>query len=407
MKVWLLRASEMMPIVDKNDRLLRMGMLGEQLSKMGHDVTWFASTFNHYKKNQVSNKDTVINVDDNYRLNLIYAKGYKKNISIARIINHKVIAMKLNRKIKRLDKPDIIFTSFPTIEFADVAVKYGKKNHVPVVVDVRDLWPDTFYHNLKGLLKLLAVPYVIYLKIKTRKIMRNCYAITSITDQMLDWGLKKGKRDKTIYDKSFFIGYSKKKIGKETNPDVIVDKNKFNICFFATINNQFNYPLIVDVARKLENTNAKFLICGLGPQLDLFKQISQGLKNIEFLGWQDKNNIDYILKYSKFGLAPYKDTFDFQMSVSNKYAEYLSFGLPIIITSSGYMKDITEKYNVGIASSDSKEISDYIFSMMKDSKKYNSVSLNASKLFNEKFDADKIYKDLVKHLEKLEKEYRK
>ena len=31
------------------------------------------------------------------------------------------------------------------------------------------------------------------------------------------------------------------------------------------------------------------------------------------------------------------------MSVSNKFAEYLSYGLPIILTSEGYMKELIEK----------------------------------------------------------------
>ena len=134
--------------------------------------------------------------------------------------------------------------------------------------------------------------------------------------------------------------------------------------------------------------------------------MSEGINNIEFLGWQDKINIDYILKNSKIGLAPYKDTFDFRMSVSNKYAEYLSYGLPIIITSSGYMKEITEKYNVGLASNNVEEIKKFVIKIMNDNNKYKNVSNNAKKLFNEKFDATKIYRDLVKHLEKIEKEYK-
>ena len=404
MKVWLLRASEMMPIVDKNDRLLRMGMLGEELSKRGHDVTWFASTFNHYKKNQVSKKDTIIDVKDNYRLNLIHAMGYKKNISIARIINHKIIAIKLKKKIRKMEKPNIIFASFPTIEFAEVAVKYGKKNNVPVIVDVRDLWPDTFYHNLKGITRILSIPYVNYLEIKTKYIMKNCYAITSITDQMVDWGLNKGKRGKTKKDKTFFIGYKREE--KLEKPTIKIDKKKFNISFFATINNQFNYEIITKIAQKLKNTNARFLICGLGPQLEYFKSIAKNNKNIEFLGWQDKSNIDYILKNSKIGLAPYKDTFDFRMSVSNKYSEYLSYGLPIIITSSGYMKEITEKYNTGLSSDNEDKISNYIIELMNDEKKYKKTSDNSKELFNNKFDAEKIYKELTYYLEKIEKEYK-
>ncbi len=409
MKVWLLRASEMMPIVDENDRLLRMGMLGKELSKRGHDVTWFGSTFNHYKKTQASEKDIVIEVDDNYRLNLIYAPSYKKNISIKRIINHKIIAIKLKKKIKKIEKPDIIFASYPTIEFAEVIVKYGKKKGIPVVIDVRDLWPDTFYHNLSRVVRILSIPYVNYLNVKAKNIMKNCYAITSISEQMLKWGLDKGGRNKTENDKTFYIGYEKENIisSNKNNVDVHIDINKFNICFFATINHQFNYKLITEVAKKIQNKNVRFLICGLGPKLEEFKNMTKGLKNIEFLGWQNKDNMQYILSNSKMGLAPYNDTFDFQMSVSNKYSEYLSYGLPIIITSSGYMKEITQQYKVGISSSSTDEICDFILKMLKYKKEYNKYSKNAEKLYEEKFDANKIYCKLVDYLEKVEKEYRK
>lgn len=386
-----------------------MGLLAEELSRdKNNEVIWFTSSFDHFKKVELFDNDTVYRVKDNYHLQILYAKGYKKNISIARIINHRRLGIKLRKQMRKMDKPDIIFVSFPTIEFAEEAIKYGKKNHVPVVTDVRDLWPDNFKQNLSGIIKIMAIPYIWFLDIKTKKIFKNTDYITSISDLMVDWGIKKGRREKTKNDKSFFIGYKKEdRIEKLKNKEINLDKNKFNISFFATINNQFNYELVIRIAKKLEKTKANFIICGLGPQLDYFKELAKDSSNIQFLGWQDKDNLNYVLKSSKIGLAPYKDTFDFQMSVSNKYSEYLSYGLPIVITSSGYMKEITEKYNVGISSGDAGEISEYIIKLMNDDIKYNKVSNNSKELFENKFNANKIYKDLVKHLEKIEKEYRK
>ena len=49
-------------------------------------------------------------------------------------------------------KPDIIVVSLPTIEFSYEACRYGEKNNVPVIVDVRDLWPDSFKQNSRGVL---------------------------------------------------------------------------------------------------------------------------------------------------------------------------------------------------------------------------------------------------------------
>ena len=101
------------------------------------------------------------------------------------------------------------------------------------------------------------------------------------------------------------------------------------------------------------------------------------------------------------GLAPYKNTFDFQMTVSNKFAEYIAYGLPVIITSEGYMKELIEKNNCGISSQDTDAICKYIIELKNDNKKYQAVSKTAKNWYEENFVAEDIYKDLVDYLEKI------
>lgn len=73
MNIWLLRASEPVPIVNQEERLLRMGMIAEELSKKGHNITWFSNTFDHFHKKQLYKKDTIINIKENYSVYLIHA----------------------------------------------------------------------------------------------------------------------------------------------------------------------------------------------------------------------------------------------------------------------------------------------------------------------------------------------
>ena len=409
MKIWLLQASEILPL-NKNSRLMRMGLLGDELSKnKNNEITWFSSTFDHFKKIQLFDKNVDIDVKSNYHLKLIYAMGYKKNISISRIINHKLLGIRLKKMIKNMEKPDIIFASFPTIEFAEEAVKYGKKYHIPVIVDVRDLWPDIFEHNLNGILKLMAWPYIKYLDKKTKYILRECYKIVSISDLMLDWSLKKGLRKKTSLDKSFYLGYMKQNCkveGKVKNIQHLFKNNQFNICFFATINNQFNYKLIADLAKSLENDDTNIIVCGNGPNYHELVDLCNGMTNVKLQGWCDINTLSYILNNSNFGLAPYKDTFDFRMSVSNKFCEYLSYGLPVILTCGGYMEGIINQKDVGVASLDVNKIREYILKLKSDDKLYKKISSNAEKLYNSEFNAEKIYPEMVKYLENAREEYK-
>jgi len=408
MNIWLLQASEPMPVVNSDQRLLRMGILAEELSKRGHQITWFSNTFDHFQKKQLYKKDKRIKVKENYNLELIHAIGYKRNISISRIINHKVIAKKFKRKAKKMEKPDLIYASFPTIDYAEEAVKYGKKHNVPVIVDIRDLWPDIFKHNLPKVLRCLVSPYIAFLDYKTKKIMRDAYAINSISEAMLNWGLDKGKREKEKFDRYFYIGYDKKENAQYTEQECkeLIDKNKFNISFFATINNQFDYEKIVELAKKLEKKDKDIVIniCGDGPQFKEFKEKANNISNIKIHGWVDKKNLNIILQNTHIGLAPYKNTFDFQMSVSNKFGEYTSYGLPVIITSGGYMKELIEKHNCGISTQDMEKMSDFVINVKNNPDKYNEMSKNATNLYKENFVAEKIYKELADYLEKIKEE---
>ena len=404
MKVWLFQTSEPLPIKGDNMRLLRTGMMAEALTNRGHEVVWFTGTFNHFKHEHYYNHDETIKINDKYTINLIHAVGYKKNISIKRIINHKVIAIKLRKKIQKLPKPDLIYASYPAIEFAYEAIKYGKKENIPVIVDIRDLWPDIFSHNLPKILKIPAIPFIKYLDKKCKYICKNAYCLNSISNKMLDWGLKKAGRKKKKNDRYFYIGYKKSVMSLNIKSE-LVDKTKFNICFFATINNQFNYEAIIELANNLKNEDINILICGVGPKLDYFKSLAKNSNNIKFLGFLDKEKLHYVLTNSDMGLVPYNNTFDFRMSVSNKYAEYLSYGLPILLTIPGLMKELTDKYKVGYASLDVKKISSFVCELKKNSEKYKIYSNNSSNLFTKMFDASKIYIDVVKYIENIEKEY--
>ena len=407
MNIWLLRTGEPLPIVNPDGRLMRMGMLAEELSNRGHNVIWFSSTFNHFTKEQEYNKDTIVKVKDNYHLYLSYAIGYKKNISVSRILNHIIIAKKFRKKSKKLNKPDLIYVSYPIIDYAEEAVKYGRKNNVPVIVDIRDLWPDIFKHNLSGLKKIIATPYIWNMNHKAKKIMKNAFAINAVSENVLNWGLQKGKREKSKFDRFFYIGYKRHIIDTTQNISSPIDKNKFNISFFATINNQFDYDKIIEIAKKLKEKDENIVInvCGDGPQMEDLKQKIKSISNIKLLGWKGKNELDIILKNSKMGLAPYKNTFDFQMGVSNKFAEYISYGLPIILTSEGYMKSLIDTNKCGIASRNIDEICNYIINVKNNKEKYEEISNNAKKLYEKDFVAEKIYKNVVDYLEKIKEEF--
>lgn len=92
------------------------------------------------------------------------------------------------------------------------------------------------------------------------------------------------------------------------------------------------------------------------------------------------------------------------MSVSNKIWEYISYGLPVMLTSDGYMKELLEKNNCGMSTQNMDEMCEFIIKLKNNLEEYKEMSKNAIKLYEENFVAEKIYKELANYLEKIKEE---
>ena len=77
------------------------------------------------------------------------------------------------------------------------------------------------------------------------------------------------------------------------------------------------------------------VICGEGDRKRELEEKLNYKKNIFFSGWIDYDKLLALNKLSIATLAPYRNTFDFQMSIPNKIIDSLFFGLPIITSLTG------------------------------------------------------------------------
>ena len=69
--------------------------------------------------------------------------------------------------------------------------------------------------------------------------------------------------------------------------------------------------------------------------------------NVFFPGWVNYNKLLALKNLSIATLAPYRNTFDFQMSIPNKIIDSLSLGLPIITALKGEVEGLIKENNVG------------------------------------------------------------
>lgn len=421
MKIWLVKIGEPVPIKNKSSvRLLRSGILSEKLSKLGHDVIFWTSTFDHFNKKLLFNSEKVIKKNSNYTIELLHGKKYKKNVSLSRVINHYQISKSFKKKIKTRSKPDIIICSFPTIGLSYECIKFGIKNNIPVFIDIRDLWPDIFFKELlPALIQNLSKKIYSLFFNKHLYVFKNATGLIGITDEILDWGLNYANRKKNIKKDAVFhlaFDYNKTKNNNKSilsfnNGNLSFDKDKMYVVLAGTLSKyKFDFNAIIDAITQLNNINKNifFIICGEGELLSSFKRRTNKLENIFFTGWIDKSQLAEIMSRSTIGLAPYNNSFTYNLSIPSKISEYLSYGLIVVSSLSGKLEKFLREKNAGYTYSKSEELVSIINKVQKEN--YNIITSkmkNNIGIFKTKFDSKTIYNNYINFIIKNARSYKK
>ena len=208
MNIWLVQTGEPLPLED-NIKKMRTAVLADELIKRGHSILWWTSAFDHFKKDWIFDKDTEVEIKEGLKIFALKGWGYKRNVSFSRIIDHRIVTRKFRRIIPKITKPDIILTSMPPHDLAYEAVKFAKSNKIPILVDIRDPWPDIFLNHTPAILRIFA-KMLLYNDFKMiKKTMQLADGLIAVTDTFLEWGLKYAERDKILNDNVFYLGGKK------------------------------------------------------------------------------------------------------------------------------------------------------------------------------------------------------
>lgn len=328
-------------------------MLTRSLARFGHEVSWWTSGFSHTSRTQISDKDEDVRHED-VMLRILKGPGYKRSVSFARVIHQRHFARRFYSFAYNNETPDVIVTPVPTLEVAKKAVLFGKRKQIPVIVDIRDEWPDEFVdlapQALRPIARLLLFPYFRMMTY----ICKNATGIIGVSKSFQMYGLSFAERKAGKYDGVFPIGYSgersvdRSKIEEAKSWWVSqgISPHAFVCCFFGTVGNFFNLEVVINAAKKLSNKlKIQVVICGNGSRLDYYKKMAADEKSIFFPGWVDEPRIMALMELSNVGLAPYAAKT--RMSLPNKPFEYFAGGLPVVSSIQGELKQLLEKHQCG------------------------------------------------------------
>ena len=416
MKAWIVTSGEPLPSdAGGGARLLRHGMVAAMMAARGWQVTWWTANFDHTEKRMrhAGPLPASLDLGPDYRLVLLPSRGYTRNISLARILDHRELAAAFERAAAQESAPDLILCSFPPIELAAAAARYGQRHGVPVAVDVRDLWPDIFLDVLPRALRwlghLLLAPYARL----AQRALREATLVTGITEPIVAWACAKAGRPPGSRDVAFPLACPEPQPADAPGVQAAtgrwaqrgVHADRFVVCFFGAMGAQFDFDTVLQAAGLLERDcpRALIVLCGQGREMARLQAHAKVHANLLVPGWLGRDDLHSLMHLSTVGLAPYFNEHSFTLSVPNKVIEYLSGGLPVVASLKGQTQALLAEHHCGLTylEHDPQSLAACLRQLFDDGALRARLGGNALKLFQQRFTADSVYGAMIDHLATL------
>ena len=292
------------------------------------------------------------------------------------------------------------------------AARYARKNRIPLIVDIRDLWPDIFLDRFKSIglhgvgKMVLALDFA-----RLSFLLKNADALVAVSKGYLKWGLDKIGRTESSLDKVFYLGYKNNNSRNPANADGSLDvpvwltgrEEQKIFLFIGTFGVSYELELILEAAKRFEKSGKNdicFVMAGTGEKFEQISKNALGLKNVVLPGWIGENEINALLKRVYAGLVPCRSV---KNTIPNKPFEYLSAGLPLISSLEGEMAELIDRHGFGLnyLPGDLDGLCQCVERLVFDSVLHDEMSRNASEFFKKYGDADKIYDEYAEHIERM------
>ena len=393
---------------------MRTGTLARWLSNRGHEVTWWTSAFDHYRKQHLSQSDSTVSWDGG-RIRMLRSTGYRRNVSVMRFAEHAGIARKFRREAPHAPRPDIILVSLPTTELAREAVRYGGAHAVPVLVDVRDLWPDAlvdlFPETFRPISRLMLRPMLR----DARRALSQCDGVVGISNGYLDWALRLARRRPRQDDAMFPLGYvepTSSREGMEVAGERLrgmgVDASKNLLWYVGSFGRHYDLGPVLEAARCLqqsEGADLQFVISGEGELGARWRALAAGLPNVVFTGWLGGDEINWLRRHAAIGLQPYVP--QAPQGLANKLFEYLSAGIPVVSCLRGENEDLIVTNGCGVMyrAGDASDCAAKIRALATAGDRRRLMGERGRQLFLRRFDARVVFDGLATHLEAVVSRY--
>ncbi len=245
--------------------------------------------------------------------------------------------------LPRIGKADVVVISSPTFfsVFSAFMFKYVKR--IPLVLDVRDLWPAAIVE-----LGVLRNKFVINILEKIElSFYRRADKVVTVTKRFKDDIVKRGIDKKKVevitngVDTSFFSYRPEERVRYRKYYGL---EDRFVVLYIGAHGISHALDKIIDAAARFDGASGEvvFLFVGDGAvKAEIMKRAEeQGLSNVKFLPSQKKEDMPAFYSLADVCLVPLRNVEIFETFIPSKMFEMMACERPILASLKGEAEEI-------------------------------------------------------------------
>jgi glycosyltransferase involved in cell wall biosynthesis len=304
---------------------------------------------------------------------------------------------------------DVVFATSTPLTIALPAIPAAKKNKIPMVFEVRDLWPE-----MPIAMGVLNNPILRYLARKLEVwAYKHSSSIVALSPGMKEGIVKTGYPSSNVAvipnssDISEFKHDSQAALVSRSSRSWLGDKPL--LVYTGTFGRVNGVDYFVDLASELKkiDSDIKILLVGDGQEREAViqkaKQLSVFNHNLFFETKIPKNKIPGLLSAANLASALFIDLPEMRPNSANKFFDALASGTPILLNYGGWMHNLVKENSCGLAmwQKPLDQVASELESCMHDEKWLLESGEAARRLAESSFDRDILAGHLIELLESV------
>ncbi len=335
----------------------RVSELSHHWAATGHDVTVLTGFPNH--------PDGKLRPEYRKRFRRLVFREYAENVNVVRswllpfpnrkaherMLNYVSFCLSAGITGSFLSRPDVVIATSPQLLVGLSGWWVAKIKHVPFVLEVRDLWPESLAAVGAG--NANSFLYRILHKV-AGFLYRKAHHIVVVTPAFRDhlirrWHVPPEKISivqNGVETKLFCPGAS-----ESLRKDLSIE-NRFVVSYIGTMGMAHGLESMLETAQRLQASapNALFLLVGEGADRERIEAIAtmKKLTNVRFVSQQPREKIPLYISASDVCLVLLKKSEVFDTVIPTKMLEFMSCAKPVVLGVGGQARRILEASRAGL-----------------------------------------------------------